>query len=400
MKVVVGGTPRLAKLMIAVAVILLVAATVDAALAQAGPFGGPRPQGPPPAASGGVLGWIFAKQAEFYRALSGAIRAAKADGSAAWTLFGISFLYGVFHAAGPGHGKAVISSYLVANEETWRRGVVLSFASALLQALVAVAIVGIAAVLLNATAATMKRAVDVIEIVSYALIILIGLRLLWVKGRGFITALRTLHRPAAVGAAVTPAHHHHDHAHDHPEHAGGGREHDHHGHHHDHDHGHAHDHHDHSDHDHAHHDHAHHDHAHHDHSHHDHGSAWGHAHAPEPEELAGPGGWQRGLSAIVAVGLRPCSGAILVLVFALAQGLFWAGVVSTFIMGLGTAITVAAIATIAVGAKAWAGHLAGARSGYGMLAMRGIEVGAAVVIVGFGALLLTGYMASERLIGM
>ena len=99
-----------------------------------------------------MLGWIFAKQAEFYRALSGAIRAAKADGSAAWTLFGISFLYGVFHAAGPGHGKAVISSYLVANEETWKRGVVLSFASALLQALVAVVIVGIAAVLLNATA--------------------------------------------------------------------------------------------------------------------------------------------------------------------------------------------------------------------------------------------------------
>ena len=88
------------------------------------------------------------------------------------------------------------------------------------------------------------------------------------------------------------------------------------------------------------------------------------------------------------------------LVFALAQGLFWAGVVSTFIMGLGTAITVATIATIAVGAKAWAGHFAHARSGYGMLAMRGIEVGAAVVIVAFGALLLTGYMASERLIGM
>ena len=89
----------------------------------------------------------------------------------------------------------------------------------------------------------------------------------------------------------------------------------------------------------------------HSHDHDDDASAWGHAHAPEPEELAGPGGWKRGLSAIVAVGLRPCSGAILVLVFALAQGLFWAGVVSTFVMGLGTAITVAAIATIAVGAK-------------------------------------------------
>ena len=136
-----------------------------------------------------------------------------------------------------------------------------------------------------------------------------------------------------------------------------------------------------------------------DHDHDDDASAWGHAHAPEPEELAGPGGWKRGLSAVVAVGLRPCSGAILVLVFALAQGLFWAGVVSTFVMGLGTAITVAAIATIAVGAKAWAGRFAGTRSGYGMLAMRGIEVGAAVVIMAFGALLLTGYMVSGCAIG-
>ena len=103
---------------------------------------------------------MFAKQAEFYRQFSGLIRAAKADGSAAWSLIGLSFLYGIFHAAGPGHGKAVISSYLVANEETWVRGVVLSFASALMQALVAVVVVGIAAVLLNATAATMNSAVE------------------------------------------------------------------------------------------------------------------------------------------------------------------------------------------------------------------------------------------------
>ena len=73
---------------------------------------------------------------------------------------------------------------MVANEETWVRGVVLSFASALLQALVAVVVVGIAAALLNATAATMSRAVNLIEILSYSLIILIGVRLLWVKGRG------------------------------------------------------------------------------------------------------------------------------------------------------------------------------------------------------------------------
>jgi nickel/cobalt exporter len=384
-KTVVGGRPVVQVLLLVtvVAGLLLTAGVLDAALAQAGPFGAPRPQAPAPPV-GGVLGWIFAKQAEFYRQFSGLIRAAKADGSAVWGLFGLSFLYGIFHAAGPGHGKAVISSYIVANEETWMRGVVLSFASALLQALVAVAVVGVAAVLLNATAATMSRAVNAIEILSYSLIILIGLRLLWVKGRAFIAALRTLHRPAAVGAAVTPARHLHDHAH-HADHG-----HDDHGHgHHHHDHGH-----DHHDHDH------HHQGACHHHDHSDHASAWGHAHAPEPEELAGPGGWKRGLSAIVAVGLRPCSGAILVLVFALAQGLFWAGVVSTFVMGLGTAITVAAIATIAVGAKAWARRFADARSGYGMLAMRGIEVGAAVVIVAFGSLLLTGYIVTERMVGM
>lgn len=356
--------------LVAIAGVLLIAGVLDAAFAQTSPFGAPRPPASAPPV-GGVLGWIFAKQAEFYRQFSSLIRAAKADGSAAWSLLGLAFLYGIFHAAGPGHGKAVISSYMVANEETWMRGVVLSLASALLQALVAVAIVGIAAALLNATAATMGRAVNVIEILSYSLIILIGVRLLWVKGRAFLATLRTLHRPAAVGAAVTPAHH--DHAHHHPEH-----------HHHDHDHhhhdgGHTHD---------------------HDHAHEDDASAWGHAHAPEPQELGGPGGWQRGLSAIVAVGLRPCSGAILVLVFALAQGLFWAGVAATFVMALGTAITVAAIATIAVGARAWAQRLADTRSGYGMLAMRGIEVGAALVIIAFGGLLLTGYIVTERMVGI
>ncbi len=97
------------------------------------------------------------------------------------------------------------------------------------------------------------------------------------------------------------------------------------------------------------------------------------------------------------MGLRPCSGAILVLVFALAQGIFWAGVGATFVMGIGTAVTVAAIATLAVGAKAIAAKFAETRSGYGSLALRGLEVGAAVLVLAFGILLLMGYMASERM---
>jgi nickel/cobalt transporter (NicO) family protein len=377
MRIVAGGrTVEIARFVVLVAAVTLAAALVDDAFAQGfgsgSPFGGPRP-GTAPVPVGGIVGWLFAKQAEFYRQFSGLIRAAKVDGTAAWSLMGVSFVYGIFHAAGPGHGKAVISSYLVANEETWVRGVVLSFLSALMQSAVAVAVVGVAAVILHATAATMNGAVNWIETASYSLIIVVGVRLLWVKGRGFITALRALGRPTSeVGAAVTAHPPVETHAH---------------GHHHDHDHAHAAD--------------CGHDHDHHHHQAHeeDDASAWGHAHAPEPAELAGPGGWRRGLSAIVAVGLRPCSGAILVLVFALAQGLFWVGVGSTFVMGLGTFITVALIASLAVGARSWASRIASGRSSYGILAMRGIEVGAAVVIIAFGTLLLTGYIVNERMVG-
>jgi nickel/cobalt exporter len=323
--------------------------------------------------------------------LSGTIRAAKSDGSAAYTLMGISFIYGIFHAAGPGHGKAVISSYMVANDETWRRGVALSFASALLQAITAIAIVGIAAVLLGATAKAMGDTVKVIETVSYGLIVLIGLRLLWVKGRAFLRLLRK------EPEAHEPAHHHgHDHGHDHAHDHAHDHDHAHHHHDHGHDHGHSHDNH----HDHAHghsHGHAHH---HHGHDHEDEAHAWGHAHGPEPQELTGKHWFRRGLAAIIAVGLRPCSGAIIVLVFALAQGLFWIGVASTFMMGIGTAITVTAIATLAVAARRFAGRIANAKPGAGMLILRGVETGAAVLIILFGVALLTGYMVSERLMGV
>ena len=130
-------------------------AALHALMAQ-NPFGGAAAAAEPQV--GGIIGWILAKQSEFYREMSATIRAAKSDGSAVWTLLGISFAYGIFHAAGPGHGKAVISSYLVANEETARRGIVLSFASALLQALVAVALVAVLAWLLYSTAKTMCSA--------------------------------------------------------------------------------------------------------------------------------------------------------------------------------------------------------------------------------------------------
>lgn len=315
-----------------VGLLLLAAAVVVATpvLAQGSPFGGA------PAPSGFSV-WLLAKQAEFYRALAAAVRAAKSDGTAAVGLVWLSFLYGVFHAAGPGHGKAVISSYLVADGSTYRRGVALSVAAALLQAIVAIAVVGVLAVLLGATGRAMNLTVRVIEITAYGLIIAFGLLLAWRKGRAFLQA---------YAAWRGKGHHHHGHSHSHGD---------------------------------------------------DHGQD--HAHGPEPGELKGRGWLKRGVTAVVAVGLRPCSGAILVLVFALSQGIFLIGVVATLVMALGTAITVTAIATLAVAGKALAERLARTRSGgTAVMLILGLEVAGAVLIVVFGAALITGLMVSERML--
>jgi len=251
--------------------------------------------------------------------------------------------------------------------------VVLSFVSAAIQSIVAIVLVAVAAVLLGATAKAIGSTVHFVEITSYALVILVGLRLLFVKGRGFLIAARDLYRSRQSSSPAEPTHNSAE-ARDYglanaancPHCAD---------------------------------DHFHGFHCHGDHDHdQDHrASAWSHAHGPQPADLAGAGGWRRGLSAVIAVGLRPCSGAIIVLIFALAQDLFWTGVGATLMMGLGTAITVAAIATAAVGARQLAGRIAAARAGVGTLAMRAMEVGASGLIVLFGALLLAGYMASERL---
>ena len=380
--------PQLSRTLALGALAVTAVLTIDGVmhvLAAQTPFGGQRP--PMNEQAGGVIGWLLAKQSEFYREMSSTIRAAKTDGSAVWALLAISFAYGIFHAAGPGHGKAVISSYLVANRETARRGIALAFVSAMLQSLVAVLIVAIGAWLLNITAKTMCGAEKVIAIASYGLIAAFGARLVWTKGANFIRALQ-VHPPvpALALASVSASHSHAGHDHAGHDHAG----------------------HDHTGHDHVHHQHSHFD-AHHDHSHDDHGHAHdhdhsghvhdehcGHSHGPEPAQLAGPGGWRRGLSAVFTVGIRPCSGAILVLVFSLAQGLFWAGIAATFVMGLGTAITVATIAIIAVSAKGLARRMTAGRDGSGALMMRGIEFGAAGLVLLFGLGLLLGYIAAER----
>ncbi|GLK77826.1 hypothetical protein GCM10008171_30800 [Methylopila jiangsuensis] len=305
------------------ALALALAAGDAAAQGAAGPFGVGRPDGPGGAPEAGtVLGWIGAWQSSFYRSLSEAIRAVKTDRSAFLALAGLSFAYGVFHAAGPGHGKAVISSYLVATGEGLRRGVALSTLAALAQAATAIGAIGLLAVVIGATSMAIGAATWWLEAASYAAILAVGLVLTFRKGAGFLRALRGL--PAHV-----------------------------------------------------------------------HGPDCAHEHGVDPKLVQGDRpDWRRGVAAALAIGLRPCTGALVVLAFAMAQGVAWAGIAATFAMAAGTALTVAAIAAFAVGAKAAALRLAAARPGPGAAIVAGFEALAALVVLAFGALMLAGLLAT------
>lgn len=292
------------------------------------PFAAPPAEPSIPMGQGGIMGWIGEQQRSFYQALTGALSALRDDWTAFWVLGGLSFLYGVFHAAGPGHGKIIISSYVLANERQLRRGTLLSFLAAMMQSVVAVAFVLVAAGALRLTSLAMSDAANWMAIGSYALIALLGAYLAARKILGFG----------------------HSHAHDHASH--------------DHHHGHSHDHH------------------HHDHAEHDH--ACGH-HVVTPEQTGGD--WRAQLGVIMAVGLRPCSGALVVLVFALTQGVLAAGIAATFMMGLGTAITVAALAALAVTFKGAALKLSGGGAVAGHV-LWWLELAAALVVMAFGLVLL------------
>ncbi|TDQ20398.1 ABC-type nickel/cobalt efflux system permease component RcnA [Phyllobacterium brassicacearum] len=301
--------------------------------------------------------WINVQQRNFYLAMTHALKAMREDPWQASILVGLSFLYGILHAVGPGHGKAVISSYMLANETTLRRGVLLSFASSMLQALSAIFVIGLTFLVLRGTTVSMDDAAHYMEMASFVLIIAFGLSLLWRK-------VPLLFRPQVAhlvsekhGSPLT------DHGHDH---------------HHDHSHTRAHSHHAHD----------------HDHHHHAEGevcATCGHAHAPDPAMLGGDFNWKTAWAAIIAVGLRPCSGALIVLTFSLLNGLILGGVLSVFAMALGTFITVAILATLAVTAKNAALKISGASALSGRV-QNIIEISGALFIVLFGVLLLTASM--------
>ncbi len=316
--------------------------------------------------------WMNEQQRSFYLAMTNALKAMREDPWQASVLVGLSFIYGIFHAAGPGHGKAVISSYMIANETALRRGIFLSFISSLLQAIMAIAVVGLAWFLLRGTGISMNQTARYMEIASFALVLFFGLWLLVRKlpllfrkqdssnrgpaaslfaaapepamasGPAWQGSISQSTRAAAAGSTVklnykpaTAA------ASDHVFIGEG-----------------------------------------------DVCAACGNAHIADPSTLGEDFNWKTAWSAIFSVGLRPCSGALIVLTFALLNGLMVGGLLSVFAMAFGTFITVAVLATLAVTAKNTALRFAGSRAMSGRLKAV-IEVAAALFIALTGALLLS-----------
>jgi nickel/cobalt exporter len=317
----------------------------------AAPFQAPGPLGR-------LFAWVFDQQQSLQRSLAAGVKGLKTDNplGGAITLAVLSFVYGVLHAVGPGHGKTIISSYVVANEETVRRGVIISFIAAGLQALTAVVLVGVLLIALGATGLQVNAWSNQLETISYAMIALVGLYLLMAQLRAVWRRWRSETPALAAEGAATRGHgdhhhyEHHDHGHDH--------HHDYHGHHH----------------------------------------APGEAcdHMVDARQLAGALSWRKVMAVVFSVGIRPCTGAILVLVFALTQGLFWAGVAATFAMALGTAITVAGLATLALGSRELALKIGGASSAWANVVWTTCAIGGATIILLFGLLMFTASLGPAR----
>jgi nickel/cobalt transporter (NicO) family protein len=281
------------------------------------PFGAPGEgiTGPP---SNGLVAWILAQQSAFYRSMQ-AIVSASAQGGSLWPLYGLALGYGILHAAGPGHGKAVVSAYIVANERAVSKALLVAFGAAIVQALVAIAAVFVVIMMLGMAGQVRSSAFAAIEVAGYLLIAVLGLMLFVRKARSLRGLVRSDSPPAAVDCD--------------------------------------------------------------------------HVHLPGPEVML-KADWRGMSGAMIAAGIRPCTGAIIMLTFCIAQGLYVAGVATVLVMATGTAICTGAIAVASLYAKTFALRFASGRSARGEIIARLLEMLGALVIMLLGVMLAIGFYAS------
>jgi nickel/cobalt transporter (NicO) family protein len=272
-----------------------------------------------------LLGW----QRDLHRSLTLAItELSRTPTMATWvSLLSISFAYGVFHAAGPGHGKAVLATYLATHGGAVKRALGLSFAASLLQGVTAIALVVVLVYGLGWVTRQAMGSVVWVEQASFLLVAALGAWLCWRA----VKQLRRAYQPERAAHSHSPDHEHNQ----------------------DHEHSHG----------------------------HDHSHCCGGAHHIEPHQALD---WHTAMMTVGAIGMRPCSGAVLMLGAASLLGQFEVGVASVVAMSIGTGITVSALALASIFARGWAQR----RLSRQQYSQRGIQKATGWVALAGGALIV------------
>lgn len=221
-------------------------------------------------------------QREVNQQMSGLLKAvAENPTKAGGSLLAFSFLYGVLHALGPGHGKIVIATWLATHPSRLKSSIGLTLASSLLQGGVAIALVVVVLSLLRLPARQLHISSFWLEKGSYALVGVLGLLLCW---RALKKLRALLHKPQF--RAFTP---HHEHTAN---------------------------------------------------------CGCGHQHLPTQAQLQNGDDWRARLMVVLSMGMRPCSGAIMVLLFSKVMGVFGWGMLSALAMAAGTSLTISSLALL------------------------------------------------------
>ena len=240
--------------------------------------------------------WASARQHEVQDAMAAAIRAIKAgDLRAVVSLCLLSGAYGFVHAMGPGHGKVLLGGAALAGGVGPGRMLAVGLVAGLAQAMTAILLVAVEVkVLALSSADASALAEGWLATASRWAIAAIGALLVW-------RALRVLWRTRATGPATGHSHgHDHDDGHDHGQGQAQG------------------------------------------HGAHDHTAGpacgCGHSHGPTAAQVAALSS-PRDLAMMVAsIAIRPCTGALFLMVVAWRFGIPLAGAAAVIAMGLGTAL--------------------------------------------------------------
>lgn len=216
------------------------------------------------------------------------VKAVPQQAGLALMLFSLS--YGVLHALVPGHGKVIIATYLATHPARLKTSLKLTLAASLVQGLVAVALVTLVLVVLQLPSRQLHQSSFWLEKASFILVVLLGVLLSWRALKRLYRAVKTM-RPAPAlrinRLQPLPADHLHS------AHCG-----------------------------------------------------CGHRHLPGDAELQAGSDWRTQTAIVLAMGIRPCSGAIMVLLFSKVIGVFSWGVLSALVMALGTSMTISLLALL------------------------------------------------------